>query len=188
MLKQVSEVLEKNGFTDYAFLDASKVVVSQRVRVKCQFGCPSYGSSCCPPNTPDIDKCREFFAEYKRAVVIRLSIDNRNYSGDKPEFPDLKSQYKEYSEKLLRVERDLLMLGYYFAFSFNHTSCEICEEGSNGSCHCSRVSCKNKLDARPSPTSFGIDMTATSENAGYKMTFSGLDADNFYKYTLVMID
>ena len=36
-------IFKKNGYTDYKWVDPRKIIVSQWVRMKCQFGCGEYG-------------------------------------------------------------------------------------------------------------------------------------------------
>ena len=69
----VESILARHPFPDYRWLDPGQIVVSQWVRMKCQFGCPHYGrAASCPPNTLSVEDCRQFFGEYQRALAIHF--------------------------------------------------------------------------------------------------------------------
>ena len=62
--KQVEEIIKSHGYTDYKWIEPKKIVVSQWVRMKCKFGCGEYGrGGACPPETPSVAECKEFFNE-----------------------------------------------------------------------------------------------------------------------------
>src|SRR4030042_3178946 len=72
---QVESILRQQGYHDYKWLDPWEIVVAEWVRMKCEFGCPSYGKvASCPPNNPSVEECRRFFSEYKRALVLYFQI------------------------------------------------------------------------------------------------------------------
>jgi predicted metal-binding protein len=48
----IDEIFKTKGYNDYKWIDPKKIIVSQWVRMKCQFGCGEYGhGAACPPNT-----------------------------------------------------------------------------------------------------------------------------------------
>lgn len=178
--QQIIGILNKFGFIDFAFISARDIVTAQRVRAKCTFGCPNYGCGTCPPHTPDLRECREFFSEYTDAIIIRLKIKNTDTD-------ELNSTYRRISADLLAVERALLSIGYPFAFAFNHSNCQICEEGTCACINGNRSNCVNKLDSRPGPTAFAVDMSATAQSANFDVRFSNKDSNYFDKFALIML-
>ena len=60
---KIESIIESYGFFDYKWIKSDDVVVSQWVRVKCLFGCSDYGLGTCPPNTPSVSDCKQFFGE-----------------------------------------------------------------------------------------------------------------------------
>jgi len=60
----IESILARHPFPDYRWLDPGQIVVSQWVRMKCMYGCASYGrKACCPPNTPTVAECERFLKE-----------------------------------------------------------------------------------------------------------------------------
>ena len=48
----------KHEYTEFKWIDAKKIVVSQWVRMKCEFGCGEYGQNAsCPPNLLFLPSC-----------------------------------------------------------------------------------------------------------------------------------
>ena len=67
--------LEKMAFRDGACviipIDPNDVVVGNWVRLKCQYGCPSYGKKLsCPPYSPTPEDTRKVLEEYSKAYLI----------------------------------------------------------------------------------------------------------------------
>lgn len=71
--KKLEEIFTKHSFTDFRWIDAQKIVVSQWVRMKCMFGCAEYGKrASCPPNVPTVAECERFFRDYKEAAIFHF--------------------------------------------------------------------------------------------------------------------
>ncbi|MCK5022266.1 MAG: DUF2284 domain-containing protein, partial [Candidatus Pacebacteria bacterium] len=151
------DILKTNGFLDFKWINPKEIVVSQWVRVKCEFGCSDYGLGTCPPNTPTVKDCRDFFNEYENGIIIRLTK-----TADKDKYPSDWS--KEMTNKLLYIERQVFLKGYYKAFLFNQTCCSLCND-----CTGNRLDCKDKKRSRPSPESFAVDVYQTVRNNGMEI-------------------
>ena len=41
--KSIESIVEKQGLSDYKWIDPKDIVVAHWIRVKCTFGCPDYG-------------------------------------------------------------------------------------------------------------------------------------------------
>ena len=69
--KDLEMLMQKQGYTDYKWIDPKNIIVSQWVRMKCMFGCDGYGeNACCPPNLPSVTECERFFHEYNQAIIF----------------------------------------------------------------------------------------------------------------------
>ena len=69
-------IFKEKGYSDYKWIDPQKIIVSQWVRMKCKFGCGEYGrGGACPPNTPSVAECEQFFIEYSDAVILHFEGD-----------------------------------------------------------------------------------------------------------------
>jgi predicted metal-binding protein len=175
--KQLEALFEKHGFTDYRWIKAKDIKVSQWVRFRCQFGCSLYGKDgACPPNVPSIAECREFFSDYEDAVIFHLQK-----AVDKPE--DRKPWSKEMSLKLIKLEREVFLIGCYKAFLASFDSCSLCVE-----CGGTRLDCKNKTLSRPGADALGVDVYATVRKAGYEIEVLKNYTDTMNRYAFLMID
>ena len=73
--KQIEDILKLNDYIKYKWIDPKKIIVSQWVRMKCKFGCGEYGrGGTCPPETPSVAECKEFFNEYGDTVILPFPI------------------------------------------------------------------------------------------------------------------
>jgi predicted metal-binding protein len=62
--KKVKALLAAHGVDDYTWIDPRRIITAQWVRMKCMYGCASYGrKACCPPNTPTVAECERFLKE-----------------------------------------------------------------------------------------------------------------------------
>lgn len=154
--EELTALFEKHGYTDFKWISPGEIVVAQWVRMKCTFGCSTYGKdSCCPPNTPSVSECRRFFDEYETAVVFHFAK-----SVDKPE--DRKPWTAKVNRGLMKLERDVFLGGYHKAFLLPMDSCRLCAD-----CTGVRSECKNPELARPGPEAMAVDVYATVRKYGY---------------------
>ncbi len=101
--KNLDAIIQERGYTDYKWVDPQKFVVSQWVRMKCKFGCGEYGrGGACPPQTPSVSECSQFFNEYSDAVIL-------HFEGimDKPE--DRHNWSRKINAKLVKLEREVFL-------------------------------------------------------------------------------
>ena len=42
-IERLETIIHEHGYEDFKWFDPQKVVVAQWVRMKCEYGCPSYG-------------------------------------------------------------------------------------------------------------------------------------------------
>ncbi len=174
---QLETLFKQHGFTDFRWIKAKDIKVSQWVRFRCQFGCNSYGKDgACPPNVPSIAECREFFSEYEDAVVFHLVK-----AVDKPD--DRKAWSKEMSLKLIKLENEVFLSGYYKAFLASFDSCYLCKE-----CSGTRLDCKNKKLSRPGADALGVDVFATVRSVGYEIDVLKNYTDTMNRYAFLLIN
>ena len=65
-LKILQEKAISYGASATKVVDISTVKVGLWTRMKCQYGCPNFGSNlCCPPYAPSYDETQRFLSEYK---------------------------------------------------------------------------------------------------------------------------
>ena len=174
--EKIDVILQNLGFQDYKWIDPKKIVVSQWVRVKCQFGCSDYGLGTCPPNTPSVDECRKFFNEYNRAVILRFTV-----LADRDKYPSQWS--KSTTSQLLKAEKEIFTSDYPKVFLLNQTCCSSCKE-----CPGNRKDCKDKEKSRPSPEGFAVDVYQTVKNAGWDIHVIPSSPSDINRIAIIMVD
>jgi predicted metal-binding protein len=175
-LKNLETLFVEHGFNDYKWIDPKDVVVSQWVRMKCTYGCSSYGQcAACPPNTPSVSECRELFDEYSDIALFHLSIEL-----DNPE--DRHEVMKELSMKLLKLERAVFLSGNVKAFMLPADNCSICDE-----CVSSREDCKQKKLSRPPPEAMAVDVFSTAKGVGYPIEVLADYDQTMNRYAILLV-
>ncbi len=173
----LEKIFHKFELDDFKWIDASKIIVAHWVRMKCKFGCSNYGKSIsCPPNTPSIPECKDFFNEYNSAVLFHFSI-----SVDKPE--DRHPWSKLMNEKLLKAEREVFLSGFHKAFVLPVNECSVCEE-----CVDKREDCKLPKMLRPVPESMGVDLFATARGCGYPIEVLKEYSEEMNRYAILLVE
>lgn len=146
-------------------VNVASVVVSQRPIFKCR-ACPDYATTpSCPPHTPSVADCREWVGAFKRAMIIKYSIE----SGD---FGVFVKEKRAVQEHLLEREMAEFKAGNGYAMALFPGSCVLCET-------CSFIKageCIAKNRVRPSVDAVGIEIARLvnldfNENALYGMVF-----------------
>ena len=139
--KLEDDVPKRHGYEDYKWINPKGIVVAQWARMKCTFGCKNYGKcGTCPPNTPSVADCRDFFRGYKTGVVFHFTK-----RVDKPE--DRFAWTRQVNRKLLDLEREVFLSGYYKAFLLFMDSCNLVNHVLEF-----REKCTNPKLARPTPS------------------------------------
>ncbi len=172
----IEELLYKQDFSDFRWIDPREIIVAQWVRVKCTFGCADYGLGTCPPHTPSVEECERFFKEYESGIIIRLSkfADKNSYPGE---------WSKEMTGKLLNIEREIFLKGFQKALLLNQTCCTLC-----GDCSGNRVDCKDKARSRPSPESFAVDVYQTVRNSGMEINVVAENPAEMHRIAILLIE
>jgi len=175
--KELEKIFIEHSFTDFRWLDAEKIVVSQWVRMKCMFGCREYGArACCPPNVPSVAECERFFRDYTEAVVFHFEK-----KVNKPE--DRYAWTKEVNTKLWKLERDVFVAGYQKAFLLYMDTCYLCKD-----CSATRSRCLNKKLARPAPEALAVDVYSTVKQVGYPIKVLSDYSQKMNRYAFLMIE
>ena len=173
----VEGIFHDLGYSDFRWMSGSDVVVSEWVRMKCMFGCRSYGKSgCCPPNVPSVTDCRAFFQNYSAVVVFHFVK-----RVDKPE--DRFDWSREVNRKLIDVEKAVFLAGYPKAFLLFMDECTLCDK-----CPGVRAECKNPKLARPSPESFAVDVFSSVKKLGYEIGVLGDFKSEMNRYAFLLVD
>jgi predicted metal-binding protein len=177
-IEELCELARSKGASGAVAMDAGKVAMDVRVRMKCMVPrCANYGRNLmCPPNVMSYDEFARVLGGYRTAILVQypIPVDQafmRSYEGTNlEEFYDngeyfrrlLKSEI-EFIDLLGEVEKQAMGRGYRFATALTGGPCRLCDEcvgqGSGGQC-------RHPFRSRPSMEAMGIDVFLTAQNAG----------------------
>src|SRR5208283_2366993 len=198
----VKLALEK-GAADAKIIPANKVVVEDRVVLKCKVGCNHYGKTlACPPYTPSAEEFRKIVSEYSYAMFMKFKskaeadaetlkkimiaeTDPTVSKEVKEKAAKFWADWKEDKKKMLRsvvdLEKAAMNEGYSLAISFVSGTCELCEK-----CNTETRICVHPNLARWSEDAVGVNVRKTASNAGVQVSFP--IAKNPESFALLLID
>lgn len=178
----------KMGAVDAKIITADKVVVEDRIVLKCRIGCTNYGKTLvCPPHAPTPEEFRKIVSEYSYALFMKFKSRTKADSkvakylskaetdptipeGIKNKIHEFWATWKEDKLKMLSIVHDLekaaMKKGYPLAIGLVSGFCQLCEK-----CTLDRASCVHPTQARYSEEGLGVNVQATAKNAGIKFTF-----------------
>lgn len=194
--------LEK-GATDAKIIPTSKVVVEDRVVLKCKVGCNHYGQTlACPPYTPTAEQFRKIVSEYSYAIFMKFTTNASadpevykhlmTYESDPTTPKDIKEKtakfwqdWKDSKRQMLQsvvdLEKAAMREGYSLAISFISGHCQLCEK-----CNTETRICRHPELMRISEDAIGVNVKKTATNAGIAFNFPfKKSADSF---ALLLID
>lgn len=173
----IDDIIKKHKIKDYKWLLPKDIIVAQWVRFKCMFGCSGFGvTASCPPNTPPIPDCREFINEYKAALIFHFQI--------KLDDPETRHEYcTKLNKKLLKLEREIFLAGYYKTFLLFMDECALCDE-----CTGVRETCLKKEESRPTAEGLGVDVYQTAHNCGYPIEVLKDYDQEMNRYAFILVE
>ncbi|MGD0644993.1 MAG: DUF2284 domain-containing protein [Candidatus Bathyarchaeia archaeon] len=193
----------ENGAADAKIISTDKVVVENRVVLKCKLGCNNYGKTlACPPYTPSAEEFRKIVSEYSYALLMKFKtkaeadpelLKKLTVAETDPTIPkEIKEKakkfwadWKEGKLKMLQVVVDLekaaMSKGFSLAIAFVSGHCQLCEK-----CNTETRICVHPNLARWSEEAVGVNVRKTANNARVKM--NSLFAKNPESFALLLID
>ena len=159
----VKLALEK-GASEAKIILASSIKTASWTRLRCQYGCPNYGTNlCCPPYSPTAEETQKALNEYNYALLVKFKT-----------IGDVKKSIQE-------IEKALFLDGRYKAFSFKAGRCELCDK-------CNLKTCVHAGQARPPMEAAGIDVYETVRRNGFNIeVLSNKETQGSY-FGLVLIE
>jgi len=174
--KPVDTLLRSHGVDDFSWIDPRRIVTAQWVRMKCMFGCASYGRrACCPPNTPPVAECERFLREYREAVLFRL-VTRFESPRDRVRWNN------QVNRRLSALERELFVAGHERVFLLAPATCCLC-----ATCTGERSQCAQPIAARPSPEAMAVDVYSTARRFGYPIEVRQAPTDEQNRYGVLLI-
>lgn len=174
---QLEGMFRSRGYEDYKWMNPKHIVVAQWARMKCMFGCKNYGKcGTCPPNVPSVSECDAFFKGYRIGVLFHFA-----QKVEKPE--DRFAWTRKVNSKLLELEREVFLTGYYKTFLLFMDSCNLC-----ASCPGVREKCNDPKRSRPTPESMAVDVFATVRKLGYPIEVLYEPSQEMNRYAFLMVE
>ena len=158
------------GLTGAKAIDPRSIATAEWVRMKCQFGCPGFGLRlCCPPHTPAPEVTRRVIDSYSKAILLHQRLEKGNKA-------------KEFNERVVRLEIELFLNGYYKAWSMGSGPCRLCN-----TCDPSDP-CKHGYEARPSMEACGIDVFKTARDNGFPIQVVRTHEDERNVFGVILVE
>ncbi len=166
------KLAKSKGVDKAMIIDPKTVVVSNWVRLKCQYGCGGYGKSLtCPPHSPTPDYTGKMLAEYSSGLLMQaVGLDLYND-------PRISME-----EIVADLEKIIFLDGYYKAFGLAAGPCDFCR-----ACDTSKP-CLHPEKARPAMEACGIDVYQTVRNNGLKLEVVRSEKDLCSIVSLLLIE
>jgi len=181
------EEAKRLGALEAKIIGSNKVVVEDRVLLKCRTGCDSYGKKfVCPPYTPTPDEFRKILREYRKVLIVKFpadaeaeedvgrSLQKNQCSPAIP--PDLRERTNKFWDvwgadkrrillAMLELEKAAFNQGYTLAVSLTAGSCTLCAK-----CNM-EATCTHPTMARYPEHGLGVNVMKTLKNAGMSIKF-----------------
>ena len=176
------------GAMNAEIIKADKVVVEDRIVLKCKLGCTKYGKTLtCPPYTPTPQEFRKIVNEYTYVLFMKfksraktnskltkylsksetdLTIPKSIRSKLQEFWADWKKDKLKMLSTVLDLETAAMREGYLLAIGLISGFCQLCEK-----CTLNRASCVNPTKARFSGEAVGVNVQVTARNAGVEFKF-----------------
>jgi len=188
--KELNFLIEKAkglGAIQAEITSPDKIVVENRVLLKCRTGCQSYGNKLtCPPFTPSPDEFRKMLKEYRHVLIVKFkgeaeaedtigrSLLKNQFSPEvsseireetKTFWNEWNSNKKQYLLAMLELEKTAFNVGYTFALTTTVGSCSLCEK-----CNIEGT-CLHPTMARYPEHALGVNVKKTLANIGWTLKF-----------------
>jgi predicted metal-binding protein len=181
------EEVRRLGAREAKIIGSNKVVVEDRVLLKCRTGCDSYGKKfVCPPYTPTPDEFRKILREYNKVLIVKFpadaeaeedvgrSLQKNQCSPAIP--PDLRERTNKFWDvwsadkrrillAMLELEKAAFNRDFMLAFALTAGSCTLCEKCNMDG------SCTHPTMARYAEHALGVNVKKTLMNAGMSIKF-----------------
>jgi predicted metal-binding protein len=170
------------GAEDGRIIATNKVVIEDRVVLKCKYWCDGYGANwSCPPFVPSPDEFRSVLKEYKYAMVAKFKCSAKvseeilsllmSREPLRTRGKELEDFYRIWDEDKRKAHRCLLKLekfafakGFALALGLRPGSCNLCAQ-----CNVEKP-CVHPESLRFTPAAVGINLIKTLQNAGMSLS------------------
>jgi predicted metal-binding protein len=189
------------GASGAKIIPSSKVVIEDRVVLKCKVGCNNYGKTlACPPFTPSVEEFRRIVSEYSHAMFMKFTskaeADTETQKAISKMAAGLTENEKRLVDKfwaawkkdkidmlasVVQLEKEAMRAGYSLAVGFVSGNCQLCEK-----CNIETRICAHPEMARKSEDAVGVNVKKTAQNAGIQYIYPY--PKNPESFALLLID
>lgn len=175
------------GAKEARIIPSKKIVVENRVILKCKSGCHMYGHKLiCPPFAPSPDEFRKMLKEYDSALIVKFGgkAETEEDVGKNllknecaPDVsPDIRERTRKFWDEwnkdkkqillaMLELEKAAFNQGHTLALALTAGSCTLCEKcNTNGLC-------THPSMARYPEHALGVNVKKTLKNANMSIRF-----------------
>lgn len=157
----------KLGAVDAACVSPETVAVEDALAALCNgdMPCPNYGlSASCPPHVPGPEQFRQWLAQTRFCVAMRMDIPSAAVFSD-----DRRDIGRLLHELVSGVEQKAVVMGYKGARGFAGGSCKqiFCHDQTDCRVVSGNGHCRHPQWARPSMSGFGINVGKLMQAEGW---------------------
>jgi predicted metal-binding protein len=180
-LKEFLRIARDAGATAARILPAHKVIIDERVRLKCEVPrCSGFGRYLtCPPHVMPLEVFSKILGRYKWCLLVQVEargLDSTDKGAGRIDSQVLKQNtdlHRPFKLRLLEVveavEAAAFKRGLRFATGLVGGSCALCEQCVED---LTAEVCRHPFRARPPMEGVGIDVAQTAESAGLPIHLS----------------
>jgi predicted metal-binding protein len=123
-------------------------------------------------------------SEYRTILLVKFEqTPISGKSGGNEFIKEFDKRQREVNNTTLKIEKELMLKGYYKVFALEPGRCNRCSE-----CVKEPGKCRFPAEARPAPESLAIDMFGTVENAGLGLEVKTNTFQSWTNYALILVE
>ncbi len=166
LYKKLKSLAINNGADRAALLSAEKIVIDDRIKLKCQIPlCENFFNNLMCYHAPSVERMGKIVKKYKVALLMQTVHPMESPVNKK----DHKSVINAYASsipihKLVnKIEGEAMMLGFGYSVGIIGGPCRLCKKCVGPF---SNEQCRHPFMARPSMESVGMDVALIAKNVG----------------------
>ncbi len=164
--REIKDLALKNGASRAAVFPAGKVVIDDRIRIKCEVPhCENLRKNLMCYYAPDVERMKKLIRAYEVAILIQTihpvetPVKNQGHGS----LIDAYASSIPLHKIINKVESAAFMMGFGYAVGFIGGPCKLCKTCVGPF---SKDQCRHPFMSRPSMESVGMDVARIAKNAG----------------------
>ncbi len=164
--EKLKDLALKSGAGRVAVFPAGKVVIDDRIRIKCEVPlCENFFKNLMCYYAPDIERMKRLIQTYKVAFLVQTihPMESAVKRHGHASVIDAYASSVPLHRIINKVEGEAQMMGFGYAVGFIGGPCSLCKKCVGPSL---KEQCRHPFMARPSMESVGMDVALIARNAG----------------------